>query len=198
VNPSYVMAEAIAIVLLAPAASIVVAARRRHGSWAALRPVLLAVAVLVIVSAAMAVASRTTTSSEEWRSIAVTHVTLAAVALAVASIGALCSRVFADVLDAAAASGVIALTFTFALLLAGEIVARIPAVLLDAGLTASPLVAVASAANIDVLRDDTWYRLSPIAHRVFNYPVWYQAAGSYAIASLACIGGFVWNRERSV
>jgi hypothetical protein len=196
VNPSNLMAEAIAVALLAPAASLVAASRRERGPWAALWPVLLAVATFVAVSAAAAFASRTTTSSGEWRAIAVTHVTLAAAALAFAAMGALCGRLFADALDAAAASGTIALTVTFALLLAGDVAAQLPSEVLDAGLLASPLVAVASAANIDVLRDDTWYRLSPIAHRFFNYPTWYQAAASHAVVSLACIGGFVWKRER--
>jgi len=194
VNPSTLMPATFAIVLLAPFAAIVASSRRGMRPWSVVWPVLVAVAALVVISAAAAIAGR----SSDRQTIVIAHLTLASGALAAGAIGALCGRLFADVLDAAAAGAAIVLCLTFALLLAGDVVGDLPVVVLDNALVASPLVAVASAANIDLLRDDTWYRLSPISHRFFNYPDWPKAVGAYGLVSLACFAGLAWQKETSL
>lgn len=194
--PAVLVPDAVAIVLLAPATSVLAAARRHRRATATLLPALGAVLTLVVLSIGASLAASSSTRS--LGQIAVPHATLAAAALASAAIGALSGRFFADVLDAAAASGVIVLAATFALLVAGDVAGGLPIAVIDAGLTASPLVAVASAADIDLLRSDTWYHASPIAHRSFSYPVWYHAAGSYALISLIGAVVFIRNAERSL
>jgi hypothetical protein len=197
VNPSLVMPMAIGLVLLAPAASIVTATQP-HAISRTWRFALLAIAVLSAVSLGARMLSPKMSADGDWRTIAVAHTTLTAAAIAFATLGALCARLCRDVLDAAAVSTVLALAVSFALLLAGDLAGQLPIGIVDAGLVASPFVAVASAANIDILRDDTWYRLSPIAHRSFNYPVWYEAVGSYAIVSLGCAAAFIWKTKRAL
>ncbi len=195
-SPAVLVPDTVAIVLLAPAMSVLAAARRQHSATATLWPALAAVLTLVVVSIAISIA--TWPSTRSLGAIAIPHATLAAAALASAAIGALCGRLFADVLDAAAASGVLVLAATFALLVAGDVAVGLPTAVIDAGLTASPLVAVASAADVDLLRSDTWYHASPIAHRSFSYPMWYHAAGSYVFISLVCAVAFIRKTERSL
>jgi hypothetical protein len=91
----------------------------------------------------------------------------------------------------------VALAATFALLLSGAVAAELPTAIVDAGLVASPLVAIASAANVDILRDDTWYRVSPLAHRAFTYPAWSSATSSYAAVSVICAAAFMHIHKRS-
>ncbi len=52
-------------------------------------------------------------------------------------------------------------------------------------LLANPLVAVTSAAGIDLLHLDTIYRTSPLAHRGVVLPAWTTACAVYAVAGLA-------------
>jgi hypothetical protein len=195
VTPALLGPDAVAIVLLAPAASVLAAIRRQRGARATIVPLLGAIAALVAASLIVTFATRSSPSSPIG-TIITAHVTLAAAGLAFAAIGALCARGFEEVLDAAAASGAIALALTFALLLAGDLAAQLPTAVVDTGLVASPLVAIASAADLDLLRTDAWYRASPIAHRSFSYPLWYHAAGSYALVSFICAVGFIWKTER--
>jgi hypothetical protein len=188
--------DAVAIVLLAPAMSIVAATRRDCHASATLLPALGAVLVLVVVSIAATLGTSSSASSAI-ATIAMPHATLAAAALASAALGALCGRFFDDVLDAAAVSGVLVVAATFALLVAGDLVVGLPTAVVDAGLTASPLVAMASAAEFDLLRSDTWYHASPIAHRSFSYPLWSHATGSYILVSIICAIVFIRKTERS-
>jgi hypothetical protein len=60
---------------------------------------------------------------------------------------------------------------------------------LQAALTASPFVAVATAAQIDVVRLETFYQISPLAHMRVDYPSWQTVCGWYlAVGCLCCIG----------
>ena len=90
-------------------------------------------------------------------------------ALALAAWGALCG-VFSDPLDAAAFSLIVVLVAAGGLLVAGASVADLPRRLVALALTASPLVVIASAANIDIVRMDLLYQISPLAHMQVDYP----------------------------
>jgi hypothetical protein len=126
----------------------------------------------------------------EWRFVLTSHATLGAVALALAAFGAWCGALFRDPLDAAACSSIIVLVAAGGLFVAGASVADAPPGLLDAALTASPLVAVASAAHIDIVRMGVPYQISPLAHLQVNYPTWYAASGWYLAIAGACLAGF--------
>ena len=117
------------------------------------------------------------------------HLVLGISALALAMFGTLCAAAFRDELDAAAISVTAAVAIAFGVLIAGPLVEGWPAWANNAALTASPLVAAASAAHVDVLRSDWLYRMSPIAHQRFDYPEWYAAAtwhGAVTLLLFAC------------
>ena len=120
--------------------------------------------------------------------VAVSHATLAAVAFALAAFGALTATFFHDTLDAAACSLTIALVAAGGLLVAGASVADMPKGLVDFALLASPLVAVASSAHIDLVRMDVLYQISPLAHLGTEYPDWQVAVASYVAAGFVCLG----------
>jgi hypothetical protein len=96
--------------------------------------------------------------------VTTSHAVLTASALSLMAFGGLCAVVWADVLDAAACALVGTLVVTTGVLVAGAPVADAPRALIDAALTASPIVAIASAANIDVIRMDVLYQISPLSH----------------------------------
>ena len=60
---------------------------------------------------------------------------------------------------------------------------------MNAALLANPIVAVASAANIDLLRFEFLYQVSPIVHRTFDYPTWYLAVACFSAAALLATAG---------
>jgi hypothetical protein len=73
--------------------------------------------------------------------------------------------------------------------------------LVNAALLASPVVAAASAADIDLLRGDPLYRFSPIAHSQFDYPAWPAACATYAAIAVVCFAFLVMtssNRGRTL
>ena len=111
--------------------------------------------------------------------IATSHATIGAVAFALAALGAYCGAVWRDALDAAAVSLLVALVAAGALLVAGASIADAPQSIVQAGLLASPFVAAATAAQIDVVRLETFYQISPLAHMRVDYPSWQAACGCY-------------------
>jgi hypothetical protein len=52
----------------------------------------------------------------------------------------------------------------------------------------NPLVAASSAAGIDLLHLDTFYRTSPLAHRGVAIPAWTTSCVVYAVVGLAAYG----------
>ena len=129
--------------------------------------------------------------------VASSHATLAAVSLALVTLGALCGAARMDPLDAAACSAIVALTVAAGVLVLGPPVADAPRPVLEAALLASPLVAVAAAAHVDIVRMDLLYQISPLAHLTFEYPAW-QAAALWHLA-VAAVGllGLTWiHRQR--
>lgn len=121
--------------------------------------------------------------------VATSHATIAAVAFALSALGAYCSTVWRDALDAAAISLVVALVAAGGLLVAGASIADASPRALQAGLLASPFVAAATASQIDVVRLETLYQISPLAHMHVDYPSWQAACGWYlAVGCVLFIG----------
>ena len=149
-----------------------------HRAWTLAWPLCAGAAVFAVTSAilAWAVLGR---SSDPLPLIAMSHAALCAATLALATGGAFCASVLSDPLDAAACAVGLALVAAAGLLVAGPGVGNLPTVVIDAALQASPIVAVASAADIDILRMDALYRLSPLAHVRFDYPHWQATCGWY-------------------
>jgi len=122
------------------------------------------------------------------RSLAAGQLTITVGALALVAIGAAFAALLHDVLDAAACAVAFGIVVTFGVLAAGPPVGSLPTPVVNAALLASPMVATASAANVDILRGDLLYRLSPIAHRRFEYPNGFSASalfGGVAAAGFA-------------
>ena len=154
------------------------------------------VAVYVSASAAVTLAGFGL-SSPAPRLVAASHLTLFAGALALAALGAWAARAFRDPLDAAAFSAGLAIMVSFGVLLAGPLVQEWSHGLVNAALLASPVVATASAANIDIARTDLVYQLSPLSGRRFDYPLWHVAFGLYAATAALCFGGMKWSAGRT-
>lgn len=148
------------------------------------------IATSLALSIAAAVAARGPISA-----IFAAHATLATGALAFVALGAASARIFRDELDAAGGALVAALVVTAGLLAAGPSAADLPTPALNAALAASPLVATASAAGIDLLRTEALYQLSPLGQRRFDYPSWPLAAGSYVVAA-ACLLTFARSHQK--
>jgi len=118
---------------------------------------------------------------------------LAATALALASLGALCAAIFVDVLDAAGAAVLAALVAAAGLIAAGPASAYLTERAINAGLLASPLIAATAAARIDLLRSAILYQFSPIAHRRFEYPDWGSVLAWYLLVAGCCLVGMAWK-----
>jgi hypothetical protein len=124
--------------------------------------------------------------------VASSHATMASAAVALVAIGALSAALFRDRLDAAAAAIAAVMLLSGGVLVAGAPVADAPRGMIEAALTASPIVAIASAAGIDLARTELLYQLSPLARLHFEYPTWYAASAWYLAA--ACLLSFAASR----
>jgi hypothetical protein len=173
--------EAAALVLIAPLAGVALAGRDFRG----LRGPVIVLALLGGVSAA----SATVVAHVPWQTVMATHLTLGAAAIALAMLGAWCGSTLGDPLDAAACSMAVALIATCGLFSIGSLSADLPTPVVNVALLANPIVAVASAANIDLLRFEFLYQISPIAHRRFDYPTWYLAAFYFSLVALLAAAG---------
>ena len=188
--------EALAIIVAGPLAGVAVAtsaADGRGGAWIVRRCVLLA-GLFAIASAAGSwlldpVASVAT--------LIPSHITLWAAACASVAIGAASTRMFDHPLDAAATALLLALAAGVGLFVGGPVMAEAPAAVVNAALVASPVVAIASAANVDVLRGELLYRFSPIAHGEFQYPAWVTACTLYAVLAVICFAVVVIASHRT-
>lgn len=102
--------------------------------------------------------------------MAAAHVVLFAVALAAAAFGYACRAWFRDPLDATGMTLGGAALACGGLLAIGQLASTLPVSLLNAALLLNPIVAVAAAADIDLVRTGRLYDLLPIAHGTFTYP----------------------------
>ena len=174
--------ESAILVVAAPLCGVALATRRFRG--AVLAAALLAVALLVSAAATLTLAGW---SPAEARLVLVSHATLAVVGLALAAFGGWVGVSFRDPLDAAAVSAGTALVAALGLFAAGPMAADLPTPIVNAALSANPIVAAASAADVDLLRTDLLYRLSPLAHRSFDYPSWYFPLAVYGAILLVSL-----------
>ena len=178
--------ETTALVVIAPLAGVALAVRDFRG----LRRAAIVLALVAGVSMVAAMSARV-----PWQTVVATHLTLGTAAIALAVFGALCGSTFRDPLDAAACSVAVVLIATCGLFALGSLSADLPTGLVNAALLANPIVAVASAADIDLLRFEFLYQISPIAHGRFDYPAWYLAAACFSLVSLMAAAGVVRARR---
>jgi hypothetical protein len=178
-----------AVVLTAPLAGVsALAASRRQPPWRLFARLVSILIVFVASSAAITLAVHGGDSGAV-AFVVRSHTALAAVTLALAMFGALCGSRFQDELDAALCSLSLAVFAAGGLLVAGASVADMPRGLLNVALVASPLVAITSAAQIDLVRIDVLYQISPLAHLGIDYPVWSVVSVSYLVLAAVCFAG---------
>lgn len=154
-------------------------------------PLLVAVLLFIAVSALLRLALADAPGAAEFT--ATSHATMAAVAFALAVFGAFCGASFADPLDGAACSLSLVLLAAAGVLVGGASLEFVPPPFIDLALTASPMVAMTSAARIDILRMDALYQISPLAHLQVDYPAWHTASGWYLVFAFSSYLGLVWK-----
>ncbi len=176
--------ESAVLVVAAPLCGVALATRRCRGGWLAA----MLFAITLAISAVLTIASRAWVA-EAVRTTLISHATLAVTGFALAALGAWLGSALRDPLDAAALSTGAAIAAALGLLALGPLGADLPTTIVNAALAASPIVANASAANVDVLRTDLLYRISPLAHRRFDYPTWYAALALYGAVLLISVAG---------
>lgn len=175
------------LVIAAPLTGVARVSGRPAGTtgWAVIASLATSVGVAVLASALITLL---TIGGSSLGFVARSHAVMAAVSLALATFGALLATSF-DELDAAALSLVMALVAGGGVLFAGAWAGAAPRAVVDGLLAASPFVAMASAANIDVLRLDLFYIISPLAHLGVDYPAWYLTGAGYAVVATLCCSG---------
>jgi hypothetical protein len=180
---------AICLIVAAPLAGVHIASSRpRTTAFHTAGPLIAAVLVFAAVSSLLTLGWMAGHNAAA-RSVVESHLTLIAVGLALAAWGALCGAVCRDALDAAAVSLLTAMIAAGGLLVAGAVVADLPRSMTAIGLTANPLVVLASAARIDIVRMDVLYQISPLAHVQIDYPAWNVASAWYVAFALLCFAG---------
>jgi hypothetical protein len=176
--------ESAVLVVAAPLCGVALATRRFRGAW----PAAVLFAVTLAISAVLTIASRAWVA-EAVRTALISHATLAVTGFALAALGAWLGSALRDPLDAAALSTGAAIAAALGLFALGPLGADLPTTIVNAALAASPIVANASAANVDLLRTDLLYRISPLAHGRFDYPTWYAALALYGAVLLISLAG---------
>jgi hypothetical protein len=162
-----------------PAAKLVI------GAWQLGRLLVTRIALMTALSGGIVLAMRTTLDAS---TLVSAHAILGAAALAFATLGAACARMFREPLDAAACATGLALLTAFALFAGGPVLDSIPPWFLTAALAVNPIVATATSANIDLFRMDLLYQLSPLAHRHVEYPALITTFGVHVLAAVALLG----------
>lgn len=114
------------------------------------------------------------------------HAVQGIAALAIGLGGAVLACWFRNPLDAAAWAVTLTWVGSFGILGAGTLVERLPHALVEWTLGASPLMVVATAARIDVLRTDIVYQISPLAHAQMQLPDWPIVSAGYLSLAAAC------------
>jgi hypothetical protein len=115
------------------------------------------------------------------------HLALACVSAALAAVGALLAVWCRESLDAAGAAVALSVVAATAVLVTGPATADWTESTIDAALLANPLIAATAASDIDLLRSDLLYRLSPISHRRFTYPAWQATTAAYGLFAASCL-----------
>ncbi|HUK37131.1 MAG TPA: hypothetical protein VLV86_24615 [Vicinamibacterales bacterium] len=185
VNTDALLLEAFVSVIAGPLMGVVSTARRSMSDGGA-SSIAGCGLFAAIFAASAAIAHLVVDPATPVAALVAPHVTLSIATLAATALGAAAAASMDHPLDAAGCALLLSLLAGVGVLVSGPLVADAPAGLVNAALAASPIVATASAANIDVLRGDLLYRFSPIAHRAFDYPSWTTACLIYAaLAAIA-------------
>jgi hypothetical protein len=173
------------------------AAARRLGSPLTVTIALATHATLFTAVAACLVAGLIGMQPGSAAAIAIPHVTLWSATLALGAVGSLLATVCRDPLDAAATASGVSLVAAGGVLMAGPSVADWPTAAINAALQTSPMVAVAASADIDILRMEWLYRLSPLAHIRFDYPAWHATCAWYLSLALVATAATVFRLTRT-
>lgn len=177
--------EAAAAVVVAPVAGVALAARRAE----------FLTGLLGVTTMSMLLASLASWQTGQSTGLVITgHAGFAAVTLALAGIGWVLAASLRDPLDAAGAAFVLSLTASVVILAGGPATAELSERTINAGLLASPLIAITSAGQMDILRGDVLYQLAPISHRRFSYPAWQTTTVTYGTLAAVC---FAFTRKGS-
>jgi hypothetical protein len=205
-NADALVLQTVFVVIGAPLAGVAVAASRLRklvvinraetlrSLWSIAWAIGTGVTVFAATSAVLALAVMGTTAGLPL--LIISRATLWAATLALAALGAVCASSFSDPLDAAGCALALAFVVAAGVLVVGPAAAGAPTSVINAALLASPIVAIASAADIDILRGDVLYRLSPLAHIRFDYPAWQTAVGIYVTVGFACFTAMALNINR--
>jgi hypothetical protein len=184
VTPDALLYSAVCVVVAAPIAGVAVSSNRR---------LLIATALFCAMSAALT-SARLGLEADTLRFVATSHAVLFSATLALAGLGAWLGAVLRDPLDAAAIALTIAVTAAYGVLVAGAVVGEMSPPMLKAALLASPVMSVATAARVDLVRSDIWYQISPLAHVHLEYPAWTTVCGSYLAAGGVGFVATMWCR----
>lgn len=190
-TPDALLYSAVCTVVAAPLAGVAVAASHRGATAKDVGRLAIATVIFCAVSAALTVA-RLGVDADTLRFAATSHAVLASATVALAALGALLGTLFRDPLDASAAAVTVALAAAYGVLVAGAPVGELSPQLLKAALLASPVMTVATAARVDLVRSDIWYQISPLAHVQLEYPAWTTVCGSYLLAGCAGFVATMW------
>lgn len=171
-TPDALLYSAACVVVAAPLAGVGVTSRRRLA---------VAGAIFCAVSAGLTLA-RLGVSGDAVRFVATSHAVLASAVLALAALGALLASILRHPLDAVALALGVALTASYGLLVAGAPVGGLSTTWLEAAMLASPVMTMATAAQVDLVRTDIWYQVSPLAHVRLEYPALSTVCGAYLLA----------------
>lgn len=201
VTPDALLYAAACIVVAAPLAGVAVASGGRRAAmergcppaWQTVRRLVIATVIFSAVSAMLTIA-RLGLDADALRFAATSHAVLASVTVALAALGAWLGSLLRDPLDAAALAVTVALTTAYGVLVAGAPVGELSTPILKAALLASPVMTVATAAQVDLVRSDIWYQISPLAHLRLEYPAWGTVCGAYLAAGCAGFFATMWCR----
>jgi hypothetical protein len=182
------------LLVAAPLAGVAVASQARaaapRGGWAATGTtcVVLLLGAFVWTTAAAGLTGVVAMASGDGLStpLFAAHLVQGATALALAFVGALAAAWLREPLDAAALSLGLAISGSLGILAAGVMVERLPDTILGWAVAANPLLAISSAAQIDVMHTDWLYQISPLAHVQLQVPDWPAAIALYVLVASAC------------
>ena len=183
------------LVLAAPLAGVAVATWARQtassrGGWAATGTTcgLLLLSAATWTAAAAGLTAIVALASGDGLStpLFAAHLVQGATALALALVGALAAAWFREPLDAGALSLGLALVASIGIFGAGLLVERLPDTVVAWAVAGNPLLAISSAAQIDVMRTDLLYQISPLAHVQVPVPDWPAATAFYVLVAALC------------
>ena len=183
------------LIAAAPVAGVAIASRellgaRVAGAAATAGRIVASLAVGALAFAAAAAASTLTIAMVAGEAFSTpllgAHLLQGIVALAIALGGAALACWLRNPLDAAGWTVTLTWVGSFGILGAGTLVERLPRGLVEWTLGASPLMVVATAGQIDVLRTDIVYQISPLSHVQVTLPPSPVVVTVYVLFAAAC------------